>query len=71
MDTSIRLDSEVRDRLASLGSKKETYNAILTRLLDQRDRQEDSFKIALVSSNGMASVGRPNAGKTIEWRVKE
>lgn len=71
MNTSIRLDSEIRDQLASLGSKKETYNDILKRLLNQIDRQDDNFKAALVGSNGMASIGRPYAGKTVEWRVKD
>lgn len=64
-------NSEVRDRLASLGSKKETYNAILKRLVERLERQDDSFKTALVGSNGMASIGRPYAGKTVEWRTKE
>ncbi len=70
MDTSIRLDSEVRDRLASLGSKKETYNAIVKRLIERLERRDDSFKTATVGQSGMASIGRPYAGKTVEWRVK-
>jgi len=71
MDTSIRLDSEVRDRLASLGSKKETYNDILKRLLERLERRDDSFKTATVGQSGMASIGRPYAGKIVQWKVKD
>ncbi len=70
MDTSIRLNSDVRDRLASMGSKKETYNDILKRLIERLERRDDSFKTATVGQNGMASIGRPYVGKTVEWRIK-
>lgn len=39
--TSIPLDSKVRDRLKSYGTSGMTYNDILQRMMDERDR--DAF----------------------------
>jgi hypothetical protein len=38
--TTIPLDSRVRDRLKKYGSMGMTYNEILTRILDQVDKEQ-------------------------------
>lgn len=38
--TTIPLDSKLRDRLRSYGTAGMSYNAIIQRLLDERDRDE-------------------------------
>jgi hypothetical protein len=38
--TSIPVDSKVRDRLKGFGTMGETYNVVLTRLMDQADREQ-------------------------------
>lgn len=38
--TTIPLDSKLRDRLRAYGTAGMSYNAIIQRLLDERDRDE-------------------------------
>ena len=40
--TSIQLTRETKARLASLGSKKDTYEDIIKRLIDQQNRKKES-----------------------------
>lgn len=39
MDTSIRLDSEVRDMLKDIGKKGETYSDIIKRLVREHNKR--------------------------------
>ncbi|MGZ5548357.1 MAG: DUF7557 family protein [Nitrososphaeraceae archaeon] len=40
MITTIRLDSEIRDRLKRLGIKGETYQEIIIKLMDSKENKK-------------------------------
>ena len=69
--TTIQIDKDVKDILDTMGSRKESLNDIVKRLIEKSKQvSNDSFKIAVVDSHGKATISRTLAGKTIEWREK-
>lgn len=67
--TTIEVSKDIRDWLASLGSKNESNDTILKRVREvYKTKKLDE---AVVDQWGKASISRTLAGKTIEYRVKQ
>lgn len=69
--TSIQIDVQVKDILAKMGAKGESFNTILKRLIDSNKQSPvECMKTATVDRYGKASISRTLAGRTIEYRIK-
>lgn len=67
--TTIEVSREIRDWIASLGSKGESNDTILKRIREVfKSKKMDE---TVVDQWGKASISRTLAGKTIEYRVKQ
>lgn len=70
--TTIQIDKDIKNILDSMGSKNESYNDIIKRLIEKgKSANTEDFKTAKVGSSGTASISRTLAGCTIEYRVKK
>lgn len=70
--TTIQIDKELKNILDGMGSKNESYNKIIERLIDKSKLASDvNLRTATVDKYGKASISRTLAGKTIEWRAKQ
>ena len=70
--TTIQIDKELKNILEGMGSKNESYNKIIERLIDKSKLASDvNLRTATVDKYGKASISRTLAGKTIEWRAKQ
>ncbi len=68
--TTIRVSLSLKDELESLGTKKDSFEDILRRLLDERNKRLQETNEAVVDQWGKAMISRKLAGKTIQYRVK-
>ncbi len=69
--TSIQIDIEVRDILAKMGAKGESFNTILKRMIESNKQAPvEGVRSAIVDKYGKASISRTLAGRTIEYRAK-
>ncbi len=70
--TSIQVDVEVKDTLAKMGAKGESFNIILKRLVESNKQASvEGMKTAIVDKYGKAMISRTLAGRHIEYRIKE
>jgi negative regulator of replication initiation len=66
--TTIEVSREIRDWIASLGSKGESNDTILKRVREVY--KTNKLTEAVVDQWGKASISRTKAGQTIEYRIK-
>ncbi len=70
--TSIQVDVEVKDTLAKMGAKSESFNTILKRLIESnKQASTEGMKTAIVDKYGKAMISRTLSGRPIEYRIKE
>lgn len=68
--TTIRVSLQLKDELEALGTKKDHFEDILRRLLDEHNKRIEEMHEAVVDQWGKASISRTKAGQTIEYRIK-
>lgn len=68
--TTVRMSYELKDEIESLGTKKDTFEEIIRRLLDEHNKRREEMHEAVVDQWGKASISRTKAGQTIEYRIK-
>ena len=66
--TTIEVSREIRDWIASLGSKNESNDTILKSVREVYKYMK--LTEAVVDQWGKASISRTKAGQTIEYRIK-
>ena len=70
--TTIQIDKELKNILEGMGSKNESYNMIIERLIEKNKLASvDNLKTATVDKYGNVYIGKPLVGKTIEYKVKQ
>lgn len=69
--TTIRLSLGLKDELDAMGSKKDSYETIIRRLIDESRKSPDKMNSAVVDKWGKAMISRTLAGKPIEYRIKQ
>ncbi len=65
--TTIEVSREIRDWLASLGSKNESNDSILKRVRDVYNKKTRKMNVTYVDQWGKASISRTLAGTNILW----
>ncbi len=65
--TTIRISFSLKDELDTMGSKKDSYEDIIRRLIDAYKRSPEKMNEAVVDKWGRVSVSRTRAGQKIFW----
>ena len=68
--TTVRMSFALKDELEALGSKKDTFENILRRLLDEHNKRTEETHEAVVDEWGKAMISRTRKGETIIYSFK-
>ncbi len=65
--TTIRVSFALKDELEALGTKKDHFEDILRRLLDEHKKRSRKMNEAVVDKWGKIMISRTRAGQTVLW----
>lgn len=68
--TTVRMSYELKDEIESLGTKKDSFEDIIKRLLEEHKKRSQETHEAVVDEWGKAMISRTRKGETILYSFK-